>query len=248
MIGMSHCRAFVDRFPTLGLAYRNFRDVVVDLRQRRQDTPYGFSLIGESFIASGKHEPEAVRAFMESDFAMLIDVGANVGFYTCLAASRGKSVIAVEPLPRNVRYLRQNLVDNQLANVEVHPVAVANTSGVMKLYGRYQGASLIPHWGKQPTFDYSEVEVTTLDRILGARGENIKIFVKIDVEGAEHLVLAGAEHLLSQSPVVMMEVANRDRNQPTGLNPHFDEVMQVMLDHGYLRRQLDSVNWLFTKH
>jgi FkbM family methyltransferase len=247
MISVSQYRALVDRFPTLGLAYRNIRDALFDLRERKRETMYGFSLIGEPFTAAGKHEPEAMKAFIESDFDMLIDVGANVGFYTCLAASRGKSVIAIEPLPRNIRYLRQNLANNHFENVEIYPIAVGNAPGVMKLYGRYQGASLIPHWGKQPTFDYHEVEVRTLDQIVGACADKFKVFVKIDVEGAEHLVLAGAERLLSRSPVVMMEVAERDPNQPTGINPHFDEVMQVMADKEYSRRQLDAVNWIFTK-
>jgi hypothetical protein len=56
---------------------------------------------------------------------------AEIRLPRSLAATKGKSVIAVEPLPRNVRYLQQNVINNRLANVEVHAVAVADKPGIM---------------------------------------------------------------------------------------------------------------------
>jgi len=63
---------------------------------------------------------------------VVFDIGAHVGFYTLLAAAlvgpQG-TVIAFEPLPRNLRYLRSHIALNRVANVSVVEAAVADTGG-----------------------------------------------------------------------------------------------------------------------
>ena len=68
---------------------------------------------------------------------VVYDIGANVGSYTMLASvlagPRGQ-VIAFEPVPENVAYLRRHVAINQLTNVQVHDVAVADVSGVVSFH------------------------------------------------------------------------------------------------------------------
>src|SRR5581483_11725643 len=103
---LSALRKPVDTFaPSAGHLYRRLRDVGV--AQRSMQTNYGFTLAGDPRMASGDFEPDEVRVFVElldgSD--AVLDVGANVGFYSCLAASRGKHVLSFEPSRRNLQFL-----------------------------------------------------------------------------------------------------------------------------------------------
>jgi FkbM family methyltransferase len=111
----------------------------------------------------------------------LYDIGANVGFYTLLAASRAKRVIAVEPLAENVAYVKQHLDLNGVCHVGVWPAAVADKEGEEPLVAaanRSQGKL----GGEGPM-----VRTVTLDRLCGICGP--PALIKVDVEGAEYRVL-----------------------------------------------------------
>src|SRR5262249_11602765 len=75
-------------------------------------------------------------------------VGANIGYFSCLAASRCKHVLAFEPQPINLEYLLANVRTNGLKNIEVFPMALGDRAGVLDLFGASAtGASAIQHWG-----------------------------------------------------------------------------------------------------
>ena len=82
----------------------------------------------------GSYEPSkmAVAAELTSTGAIVFDIGANVGIYTLLFSARaGQSgrVVAFEPSPRNVAYLKQHLTLNDASNVEVVEAAVSDAVG-----------------------------------------------------------------------------------------------------------------------
>jgi SAM-dependent methyltransferase len=88
----------------IGRSYRLLRDAA---NQRHFiQTKYGFRLAGDSRIAQGDWEDDEIKTFLEciESHDVVLDLGANIGFYSCLAASYGKHVIAVEPSPRNLKY------------------------------------------------------------------------------------------------------------------------------------------------
>jgi hypothetical protein len=75
-------------------------------------TPYGFKLIGSHSVhhqgmQAGLFEPEETEVIRHHlrKADVFIDVGANIGFYSCIARSDGKYVVAIEPLIQNLRYL-----------------------------------------------------------------------------------------------------------------------------------------------
>src|SRR5271165_259246 len=105
--------------PWAGRWFRQLRDRAVNKKVRQ--TRDGFTLAGDE-LAAGDDWEQAERATFDSLLGThdrVVDVGANVGFYSCLAASKGKPVIAIEPSPRNVDYLKANLWRNRYQNVEV---------------------------------------------------------------------------------------------------------------------------------
>ena len=127
--------------------------------------------------------------------SVMVDVGASFGFYTVLAARlvgpTGR-VVACEPGPQNQSVLLLNVASNGLDNVEVQPVAASDTAGVL-LYSP-AGAN-----GAVSAFDGTPAALATNDLVAARRLDDILAassrvdVIKIDVEGAEGRVLAGAE-------------------------------------------------------
>ncbi|GAB4203775.1 MAG: hypothetical protein OHK0013_18190 [Sandaracinaceae bacterium] len=236
-------KALVERSPTLAAGYR---DAAAWWRARRatpRPTPYGFELRGDPAVASVGFEKEEVDWLLArlSTFDVLVDVGAHHGFYTCLAATRGKRVVAFEPNPDNLRYLLGNITLNRLEpRVEVFPVGLAAEPGVLRLYGRNTGASLRAGWNAQSENDATYIAISTLDRLLEGTPADARLLVKIDVEGAELGVLRGASRTLSRTlaPSFLVEICF-DENQRT-VNPDFRATFEVFWRAGYTARSIDE--------
>jgi len=117
---------------------------------------------------------------------LFVDVGANVGAYTVLAGSTGCGVIAIEPIEKTFRWLQRNIDTNALASrVELHQCGVGECQFKMRFTVSQDTVNHVCN-GDEPG---AEVEVTTLDDLLGGREASI---IKIDVEGFEFQVLQGA--------------------------------------------------------
>jgi FkbM family methyltransferase len=144
----------------------------------------------------------------------VVDVGANVGFLTVVLAQLVGDeghVHAFEPLPETLEILRANVWRHRAANVTVHPQAVSDRDGTVHVApdpkGR-SGAALAEHG--------FEVQAVTLDGALaGARVD----VLKVDVEGAEPLVLAGAQRVLAASPDLLAVVEFRPETHLDGSTP-----------------------------
>ncbi|MGH9384222.1 MAG: FkbM family methyltransferase [Vicinamibacterales bacterium] len=146
----------------------------------------------------GVYELPKQRAFAAeaARSKVIFDVGANVGFYTLLAASiAGTSrVFAFEPLPRNLAYLNQHVQLNRLANVQVIAAAVGNASGIVRF-----DDSRGPSMGLVTPRGQLEVPAVALDELSASGDLPDPDLIKIDVEGSEDDVLAGAASLLSRA-------------------------------------------------
>ncbi|HEX8154594.1 MAG TPA: FkbM family methyltransferase [Thermoanaerobaculia bacterium] len=140
----------------------------------------------------GNYEPEAQRVFttLVRDGHAVYDVGANVGFFTLLAAKlageRG-AVYAFEPIERNLGYLRRHIAANKLSTVHVLPIAVSSHAGVAFFNSGHN-----PAMGKLADAGDVEVRTAAIDDLVAAGELRPPDFVKIDVEGAEYDVLTGA--------------------------------------------------------
>ncbi|MGH9717843.1 MAG: FkbM family methyltransferase [Candidatus Acidiferrales bacterium] len=182
------------------------------------------------------------------DHDVVLDIGANVGLYSCLAASRGKRVVSFEPSPRNLKYLYRNLWENQFRNTEVFPLGLAEKPGLNRLYGFGGIASFVPGWAQADKKRFALVPVTSLDTIIAGRFQGRKMLVKLDVEGFELDVLAGAEHTLDLNPrpTWLVEILLALETIPGGINSRFAEVFEAFWGHGYQCKRLnanrDSVN------
>ncbi|HEX8251901.1 MAG TPA: FkbM family methyltransferase [Thermoanaerobaculia bacterium] len=191
-----------ERTPALARAWRSLRDELYLARLRPQRTQHGFLFAGDRSMQEGTFEPEETRLVCEllQRADRLIDVGAYAGYYTAIARAAGRSAIAIEPSPANCRLLMHNLALNEWADVEIWPMAVAAKPELLPLYGAATGATLVEGWNGISARHRQIVAVTTLDTLLGDRFAGEQLLVKIDVEGAENEVLAGATNTAMRTP------------------------------------------------
>ena len=126
--------------------------------------------------------------------AVFVDCGANLGWYTVIAAAYGATVIAFEPEPNNLRLLRANIEANDVStDVTVHPVGLGRRagSGRLSLSDENQGDHQL---GERPDRPSIEIEVVTLDAAL----EGVKPrMLKLDTQGSEVAILDGGAQTLA---------------------------------------------------
>ncbi len=144
----------------------------------------------------GSYEYEKQRLFSRTlqPGMVVYDIGANVGLYTLLAARRvgpAGRVFSFEPGPQNVSFLKRHLVMNRLANVTVIEAAVGERSGT----GAFD-AGPNQSEGRLTADGNLHVTIVALDEMIQAGALLDADLMKIDVEGAENLVLHGAKALL----------------------------------------------------
>ncbi len=143
------------------------------------------------------------------------DIGANLGVFTIAALARGASqVVAVEPDPWLAGLIRRSvaLPENRGTPVHILPAAVADRPSVamLAIAARGRSSNALSHVGGRSQMggvrEEVAVPVLTLDILLDTFAA--PTFVKIDVEGAEALVLRGAKRLLEaeRKPVLYIEI------------------------------------------
>lgn len=139
-----------------------------------------------------------------------VDIGACYGIYTLLASrvvGPTGSVLSFEPASRAFSVLRGNININRLKNVHAFPLALSEKAGRAWLF-RHPNVGC-DSFGKDQSFtaDAEEVSTDCLDNILQqARVKRVDL-IKMDVQGAEELVLRGASNAItSMQPTIILEI------------------------------------------
>lgn len=212
-------------------------------------TPFGFKFSGNRAMQTGMYEREIVEAFISyaQNIDVVVDVGANIGLYTCVARSLGKYVLSIEPLPQNLSYLYHNLRANSWHDVEVFPVAISEKPGMLELYGTSEWASLVRGWGGSPLFLHRTVAISTLDVLLKYRFAGKKLMIKIDVEGSEFLAIQGAQSILAMQPKPIWLVEILFEHLASGVNPNFLSTFDMFWNNDYCALTADDEGRTITK-
>jgi FkbM family methyltransferase len=170
-------------------------------------------IVGE-LITRGIYEPHMVEQFEKhiNRESVVLDIGANIGLHTLLFAKLAKRVFAFEPYIENYKYLLINLYNNKISNVSPFYLGISDKKEVVKIQhinNINSGQVILDNNPDSILFknlvNVTEdifVQCTTIDALdLG------KIdFIKIDTEGYEPKVLAGAETIIKKyKPIIALE-------------------------------------------
>ena len=168
-------------------------------------------MLGE--YSTESFETEIYKKYLKSGHAVL-DIGANIGFYTLIAASavgpNGK-VIAFEPSKQNVEMIEKSIAENSMTNVRVANVAISDESGLGELYlspyyqsehslFEYHYSSGVHNKGEKTT-----VKLVTIDNFLEQNYNSFDVdFIKMDIEGAESRALCGMKQTMTENKHLTM--------------------------------------------
>jgi FkbM family methyltransferase len=194
------------------------------------NVPEGFTLIldtadgsvSDYLLSRGDYEPHLVSFLKEriKPEMVVIDVGANIGFHTMLAArlvgAAGK-VICIEPNSENCRLILLSANENQFGQVVIYPVAASDFQGYALFTTHIGSNGGLLRSTKKTLLDPSCVVVPTirLDDIIKEKVD----LIKIDTEGAEGLVVGGAKSLIEQQrPIVVSEFSKEMLQQVSGMS------------------------------
>ena len=162
-----------------------------------------------------------------------IDVGANVGIHALFMAHRtgptGK-VFCFEPHPVIHKRLKKNIAINRFS--WMHPIkkGIAERSGTEAFQGfsdssSNQGTSHLLNHAQAHTPHTFTIDLTTLDEFVAAHNLERVNFIKVDVEGFEHLVIQGATKTLTLLPTIIFENNRKDLTKAIliieQLTPHY---------------------------
>lgn len=173
-------------------------------------------VVGRTIMRRQSYEPELTAWLLATIEAgqpgVFVDVGANLGWFTLQSARLAKvqRVVSIEPDVVNHQRLQANILRNQLTDrVDAVACAVGAASGLARL-NRYKGSNLGKH---SLAVDHGHggtwVVVESLDTLLQGLGLHDAPIaaIKIDVEGYEPLVLAGAGRALARAQALLVEIS-----------------------------------------
>lgn len=201
----------VKKIPVL----RNFFSLMISEfafpKRNLQDSLKGYKayLFDSSYINEKDfQEPHIIKLFKDKikENQTVFDVGAHFGYFTLLShklvGENGK-VVSFEPSPIPLKYLRKNVNLNKLKNVKIEPLMLSNKKGIYDFYYSGFGGTMSSFKKSEGLPFHKKVFATTLDDYCFKK--NIfPDFVKIDVEGADLLVIKGFIKTLKEKRINLL--------------------------------------------
>jgi FkbM family methyltransferase len=229
------------RVPAVRRVYQRFvrfypREMLVEVESTPMYVLPRDSALSRELLMFGVYERGEVRIFhqMVKLGMTVLDLGANIGYFTLLAAKlvgpTGR-VFAFEPDPTNFSLLQKNVSMNGYENVTVVDKAVSDQGGRAELFlsSDSWGHSL---FSVHRNAGSVQVQVTSIDEFLS---KDVMVdFVKMDVEGAELRALRGMRRILSNGTVKAMVIEF-----------HFDELEEGCSSFKEIWDELRSVGFAF---
>ena len=175
-----------------------------------------------------------VRELECEDGDLIFDVGANIGWYSCLLSRHhpGVRIFCFEPDPENYELLRGNLKRNSVERVHAAMMGIGEKTETRTLY-LYKKSNVGRHSmldiNEGPTID---VEVTSLDEFVEENDLDFErvAFLKIDIEGFEYFAFKGAEKLLRHVPLLLAEFSPGYMREG-GVEPA--DLLELLHGHGF---------------
>ncbi len=189
-----------------------------------------------------KMETKIIQDYIK-DGMVVVDIGANIGYYSLLAARRvGKTgkVYAFEPALENYTMLVKSIELNGYKNVIPVQKAVSNKNGVAKLFLGDQDPTMFRLLNSKDEKDTIEVSVVTLDSFFRDKGYKVDL-IKMDIEGAELFALEGMQRILNENKeLVIFSEFNPHLLKLLGVRP--EDYLNKLVENGFRIYEIDEQN------
>ena len=166
-----------------------------------------------------------------------INLGANIGYYVCLASKFKIKIIAVEPDYFNLKVLFRNIELNNIDDCLVLPMASYSKNSVKPIFGRGVTASLFLNWDNTEKFDNKDfIQTFKLDELIKEIDLEKKTFILMDIENSEYETLKGAFKILKSKnkPSWIVEVHPTFYSKDNKPSIEFDHIFKLFWDNEYL--------------
>lgn len=137
---------------------------------------------------------------------LFINVGANYGYYICLASKFNLKIIAIEPNYFNYKILLKNITLNKIKDIIAIPMAAFNKNQLMPLYGDGVTSSLFYNWDNAK-YRNDIVATFKLSDLINLKLLNKNSLILIDAENSEYNILLGAKDIINSKnpPIWILE-------------------------------------------
>jgi FkbM family methyltransferase len=212
-------------------------------------------VLGKSLFVQGKMEPgetKYIKSILRPGM-VFVDVGANMGYYSLLAAkmvgSTGK-VHSFEPNQRMFGELGHNIALNGFDNVRINNFALGERDGIAKI-SRYEKGKEVYGSLSDRAFPgtiiigYDDVQVKMLDAYAEQNNLSRLDVIKLDVEGAELQVLRGGINIIDRyKPFIVMEISELNLG---GFGIHAIDVYNFLIQHSYRLSPISTPRKYYSK-
>ena len=189
-------------------------------------------------------EPETLEwidSFQKKDNLIFWDIGANIGLYSIYNSLKHpqSTTIAFEPSSSNLRVLTRNISINNLENnIKVVPIPLTNKQNIFQVMkeGHFVEGGALNSFGEKFDFEGKEFKSTMKYNLLGTTMNyfiensilDIPDYIKIDVDGIEHLILEGGDKFLNNEKVksISIEINENFKEQ-------YDNILNLMKEYKF---------------
>jgi len=195
----------------------------------------------DTFFSKEPETLEWINGFEKKENLIFWDIGANVGLYSIYNALKNidSTTIAFEPSSSNLRVLTRNISINNLEkSIKVFTMPLTNKENSFQIMneGNFVEGGALNSFGQKFNFEGKEFDSTMKYSLMGTSInyliENsileIPDYIKIDVDGIEHLILEGGNKVLNNKKVKSFSIEINEN-----FEEQYNKVLNLMKDHGF---------------
>ena len=208
-----------------------------------------------TFFSKEPETIEWINKFEKKDKIIFWDIGANIGLYSIYSSLKNKNstTISFEPSSSNLRILTRNISINNLEkNIKVFPIPLSNKENSFQLMkeGQFIEGGALNVFGEKFDFEGKNFEPsmkynlfgTTINFLLEHKILDIPDYIKMDVDGIEHLILEGGNRVLNNNKIKSLSIEVNEKFQE-----QHHRVMDEMSKFGFKLLHKKNNNTIFAK-
>lgn len=194
-------------------------------------------MISAQIAATGEWEPEVAQAIREHVGAgtTFLDLGANLGYFSLLAAHLGGRVLAIEPNPKPLKYFESSMVENPEMDIMARQVAVGldfQKASLRVNHLQNQGEAYLAGEGQGDI----EVSIEPVKNLISPLPKDFVI--KMDIEGEEYNAILGSPEVFRNAKVIIFEVSEHQLQRNSQVDAK--TLLAWFTDNGFQLSKLSS--------